>query len=204
MIGIIDYGAGNIHSVYKALDYLGIDCIVTKNHQEIQQADRLILPGVGAFPSAMENLKRSNLIDLLNEEVLVKRKPFMGICLGMQLIASKGYESGGSEGLNWISGEVKRINQQPGIKIPHDGWSDIEVVSDSELFHGLKTDRCFYFVHSYYFDVEKSADVAAYCQHGDRIPCSVLKDNIFATQFHPEKSQKIGLLLLENFSKWSV
>lgn len=205
MIAIIDYGMGNKHSVYNALSHIGVDAIVTKDEKQIRSSDRFILPGVGAFGAAIENLNKSGLKALLDDEVKVKGKPFLGICLGMQLLAEKGTEKGVFEGLGWIEGCVEKLNPEGSdLKIPHVGWNDILLTQDSPMFKGLKKDMAFYFVHSYAYNVKNTCDIAAECNYGGIFTAAVMKDNIFATQFHPEKSQKNGLLLLENFANWRV
>jgi glutamine amidotransferase len=205
MIAIIDYGMGNKHSVYNALKYIGAEALISKDPREIRKAERLILPGVGAFGAAMENLRQFGLIDILNEEVMVKGKPFLGICLGMQLLAATGTEKGLFKGLGWIAGEVQKLHPPgTGFKLPHVGWNDIELVRDTALFKGLKKEKAFYFVHSYAIRLEDKNDLIATGNYGVDFTAAVVKDNIFATQFHPEKSQKNGLTILENFVNWRV
>ncbi len=205
MIAIIDYGMGNKHSVYNALKYIGVDSVISRDAGEISKAERIILPGVGAFGAAMENLRQMGLEDILHEEIMVKGKPFLGICLGMQLLAETGTEKGLFQGLGWIAGEVTRL-QPPGtgFKLPHVGWNDIELVKDTVLFKGLKKEKAFYFVHSYAMRLKDEGDLAATSNYGVDFTAAVLRDNIFATQFHPEKSQKNGLTVLENFIDWRV
>ena len=203
MIAIVDYGMGNKHSVLNALNFLGVAAEVTADPEKIRLADRLILPGVGAFGAAMENLNRSGLREAMNEAVLTRGRPFLGICLGMQLVAARGTEKGLFDGLGWIPGEVRLLSpDSTDIKLPHVGWNDISIEGDSPLFQGLKKERAFYFVHSYAICPENPAHVAACCDYGGRFVAAVARDNIFATQFHPEKSQKNGLTILENFSEW--
>lgn len=203
MIAIVDYGMGNQHSVLNALRYLGVPAEVAADPETVRRADRVILPGVGAFGAAMENLNRSGLREAMNEAVLERGRPFLGICLGMQLVAARGTEKGLYEGLGWIAGEVRRMAPtDPGLKLPHVGWNDIVIEKDLPLFQGLKKERAFYFVHSYALCPEESGSVAAVCEYGDSFVAAVYRDNIFATQFHPEKSQKNGLMILENFSQW--
>lgn len=205
MIAIIDYGMGNKHSVYNALKYIGVDSFISQNADEISQAERIILPGVGAFGAAMENLRQFSLVDILHEEVLVKGKPFLGICLGMQLLAETGTEKGLFQGLGWIAGEVLKLQpESDGYKLPHVGWNDINIKQDSALFKGLKKERAFYFVHSYAMHLKDYQDLAAESEYGVKFTAAIQKDNIFATQFHPEKSQKNGLTVLENFVDWRI
>lgn len=203
MIAIIDYGMGNKHSIYNALKYIGADACISSDADEIGKAERIILPGVGAFGAAMENLRQSQLIEILNEEVIEKGKLFLGICLGMQLLAEKGTEKGVFQGLGWISGETVKLQpENAGLKLPHVGWNDIDIVKESVLFKGLKKERAFYFVHSYAMQLKDSQDLIAEGDYGVKFTAAVQKDNIFATQFHPEKSQKNGLIVLENFVNW--
>ena len=203
MIAIVDYGMGNKHSVLNALNFLGVAAEVTADPDRIRLADRLILPGVGAFGAAMENLNRNGLHEAMQEAVLTRGKPFLGICLGMQLVAGQGTEKGLFEGLGWIPGEVSLLTpSSPDIKLPHVGWNDIVIEADSPLFQGLKKERAFYFVHSYAFCPQNPLHVAATCDYGGSFVAAVARDNIFATQFHPEKSQKNGMTVLENFADW--
>lgn len=197
MIGIIDYGAGNLFSLKNALDFLGLENIITASAEEIKIADRLILPGVGAFPDAMRMLERSGLRSTIVEEA--GKKPFLGICLGMQLLFDYGYEFKKVKGLGLIPGKVSRI-EAPGLKIPHMGWSDVKIENKCELAEGIKEGDRFYYVHSYKAETEKRY-VSLYSEYGEYIPGLVFKGNIYGTQFHPEKSGEIGLKLLRNFSK---
>jgi glutamine amidotransferase len=195
-VAIIDYGMGNVASVEKSLTFLGIPSKLTKDQSEIASADFVILPGVGAFNQGMQNLRESGLIELLNLEVKVKKKPFMGICLGMQLIAENGYEPISCKGLGWIEGEVIKINE-PGKSIPHLGWNEISARENSIMSKFDKKD--FYFIHSYHFDVKDHTRIMATVNYGKDYVAVVQKDNIFATQFHPEKSQTLGLELIKSF-----
>lgn len=196
---IIDYGMGNIASVQKALDFLKIKNVITSNHKEIIDADFIILPGVGAFKQGMDNLIAYNLIPVLNEQVLVKQKPFMGFCLGMQLLASTGTEFVNCNGLGWIEGAVKRIIE-PQKRIPHLGWNDISVTKPG--FLSQVDQKNFYFIHSFHFDVSDKENVAATVNYGKDYVAAIQNKNIFATQFHPEKSQKSGLALLSAIFKY--
>jgi glutamine amidotransferase len=195
-VAIINYGMGNIASVEKAIKFLGYTSIVTNNHNEIRQCAYLILPGVGAFAQGMKNLKELDLVGILNNEVLVNKKPFLGICLGMQLIASKGYEIEETNGLDWIKGEVVKINE-PERSIPHLGWNEITVTKNSIIKDYNNKD--FYFIHSFHFHVLEREDIAATVNYGNEYVAAIQKDNIFATQFHPEKSQTAGLDFLNSF-----
>ncbi len=197
-IAIVDYGMGNLRSVQKAFEKIGIDCIITNNHDVIKNALKIVLPGVGAFKDAMNNLAELGLIDLLNQEVLVKKKHFLGICLGMQLIAQKSYEFGETTGLGWIDAEVVKF-PQTNLKVPHVGWNNVHFISQSKLFTNIPEDTDFYFVHSYYFQSQENV-TTAHCEYGIDFSCAIQKENIFAVQFHPEKSQTYGLKLLKNFA----
>lgn len=203
MIVIVDYGMGNKQSVLNALTFLGVEAEISADPERVRRAERLILPGVGAFGAAMENLNRSGLREAMNEAVLTRGKPFLGICLGMQLVAGRGTEKGLFDGLGWIGGEVRLLSpESPDVKLPHVGWNDIEITFQHPLFQGLKKERAFYFVHSYGFCPDNPAHVTARCDYGGEFVAAVGRDNIFATQFHPEKSQKNGLTILENFADW--
>jgi glutamine amidotransferase len=187
---------GNVGSVQKALNYLKIPSVITSNFDQIRSADFIILPGVGSFEKGMDNLRSSGLAELLTEEVMHNKKPFMGMCLGMQLIATTGYEPVKSPGLGWIKGEVIKIIS-PGKRIPHMGWNNISIQNDYYFKDIPSTD--FYFIHSYHFQVAEENAVSATVDYGIPLTACVQKDNIFAAQFHPEKSQKAGLTLLKNF-----
>ena len=197
MIGIIDYGAGNLFSLKNALDFLGLDNIITSSAKEVRDADQLILPGVGAFPDAMRMLERSGLTEAIVEEAA--KKPLLGICLGMQMLFEYGHEFETVKGLGLIPGEVRLI-VAPGLKIPHIGWSDVKLENECELSKGIKEGDRFYYVHSYRADTEKQY-VSLYSEYGEYIPGLVFRDNVYGTQFHPEKSGEIGLRLLRNFGK---
>jgi len=193
MVVIIDYGMGNVSSVQKALSFLKIESIITSNHDIIKKAEFIILPGVGSFLQGMKNLNENGLVELLTDEVIVKKKKFLGICLCMQLIMDQGEEPFQCHGLGWIKGTVTKI-QQKDLCVPHMGWNNIDVLNDKYFTKGLKND--FYFVHSYHVIPEVSDVIAATVNYGSDIVASIQKDNIFATQFHPEKSQDVGLELL--------
>ncbi len=195
MIGIIDYGAGNLFSLKNALDFLGLKNIITSSADEIKDADQLILPGVGAFPDAMKMLERSGLTQTIIEESA--KKPLLGICLGMQLLFDYGYEFQTVKGLGLIPGEVNHI-VAPGLKIPHMGWSDVLIENQCELSKGINPGDRFYYVHSYKAVTDKKY-VSVYSEYGEYIPGLVFKDKVYGTQFHPEKSGEIGLKILRNF-----
>ena len=198
MIAIIDYDAGNLKSVEKALKSLNQEVIVSRDSSEILQADKVILPGVGAFGDAMNNLDKFGLVDTI-KEVTRKNTPFLGICLGLQLLFDKSDETPGAEGLGILKGEILRIPPKEGLKIPHMGWNNIKVKEDSRLFKGLPENPYVYFVHSYYLQADDEDIVAATTEYGVKIHAAVEKDNIFACQFHPEKSSTVGLQILKNF-----
>ena len=205
MIAIIDYGMGNLLSVQKAFEYLGEDAVIADKPAQVDTAERLVLPGVGAFPDAMVSLERLGWIELLNRDVLKKGKPFLGICLGMQLLAETGEENRSYRGLGWINGRVTRFVQtEKRLKIPHVGWNDIKVVRDNSLLKDIRTGHTFYFVHSYHMVCDDPDDVTAVCDYGGEFTAAIQKNNIFATQFHPEKSQDNGIKILENFVSLNV
>lgn len=200
MIAIIDYDAGNLKSVEKALLSIGEETIVTRKHDEILAADKVILPGVGAFGDAMRKLKEYGLVDTIHEAV-DSGKPFLGICLGLQLLFRRSDESDGVEGLSILPGEILRIPDAPGIKIPHIGWNSLEVSEGARLFKGLGENPYVYFVHSYYLKADDDSIVAATAEYGGTlIHASVQKDNVYACQFHPEKSGSVGMQILKNFA----
>ena len=200
MIAIIDYDAGNLRSVEKALLSIGEETSVTRKHDEILAADKVILPGVGAFGDAMRKLKEYGLVDTIHEAV-DSGKPFLGICLGLQLLFRRSDESDGVEGLSILPGEILRIPEAPGIKIPHIGWNSLEVSEGARLFKGLGENPYVYFVHSYYLKADDDSIVAATAEYGGTlIHASVQKDNVYACQFHPEKSGSVGMQILKNFA----
>lgn len=198
MIAIVDYDAGNLASVVRALEHLGAECCITREEKEILQADRLILPGVGAFGDAMEKLERFGLVDTIKQFV-ASGKPFLGICLGQQLMFESSEETPGVKGLGLLPGRIVRIPDGPGLKIPHMGWNSLSIRLDSRLFAGLPRESYVYFVHSYYLQAEELSDVAATTEYGVTIHAAVERGNVFACQFHPEKSGEVGLHILKNF-----
>lgn len=199
MIAIIDYDAGNLKSVEKALKYLGQDVIVSRDSSEILQADKVILPGVGSFGDAMNNLDHFNLVDTI-KKVAEKDTPFLGICLGLQLLFEKSDETPGAEGLGILKGEILRIPPKEGLKIPHMGWNSLNIKPQARLFDGIANNAYVYFVHSYYLKAEDENIVAALTEYSTHIHASVESGNIFACQFHPEKSSDVGLRILKNFA----
>ena len=195
MIAVIDYGAGNLHSVKNALDYLGAESIITSSSDEILRSDKVILPGVGSFGDAMRSLKEKNLVESI-KRAADGTKPFLGICLGLQLLFGSSEESPGVEGLGVFKGSVVKIPEH-GLKIPHMGWNNISLAKESRI---LPDDKPYvYFVHSYYIKAEDRTDVSAYTEYGERLDVAVERGNVFATQFHPEKSGKAGLDILKRF-----
>ncbi len=198
MTAIIDYDAGNIKSVEKALLWLGEEAIITRERERILNADRIILPGVGAFGEAMGKLRSYGLEDVIRQAVSVQI-PFLGICLGLQLLFQKSQESPEAEGLGLLPGEILRIPSGEGLKIPHMGWNSLLFPNPGRLFCGIEENACVYFVHSYYLKAEDEGIVTASTEYGTLIHASVEKDNIFACQFHPEKSSETGLRILKNF-----
>ena len=202
MIVVIDYGMGNLHSIAKALEYVGAEVLVSSQIQDVKRADKLVLPGIGAFGDGIVNLRELGLEEVLREEIVKKAKPFLGICLGMQLLADRSFEFGEHKGLGLVRGDVVRFKfEDAKLRVPHVGWNNVDFQRSSPLFTGIKDHTDFYFVHSYHFVPKEPA--AASCDYGGQFAAALQQDNIFATQFHPEKSQKAGLKLLQNFLEWS-
>lgn len=198
MVAVIDYDAGNIKSVEKALLYLGQDVKVTRDKNVILSADRVILPGVGAFGDAMGKLRSYGLEEVI-KEVVSQGTPFLGICLGLQLLFEDSDETPGVKGLGLLPGSIRRIPDKEGLKIPHMGWNSLDVREGASLFQGIEGHPYVYFVHSYYLSAKREEDVAATTFYSTKIHASVEHDNIFACQFHPEKSSEVGLKILDNF-----
>ena len=198
MIAIIDYDAGNLKSVEKAVKFLGEDVVISRDHDEILAADKVILPGVGSFGDAMGKLKNYKLVNTIYD-VADKNIPFLGICLGLQLLFESSDESKGVDGLGLLKGKIVRIPDCEGLKIPHIGWNSLALQGDGRLFRGIKEQSYVYFVHSYYLQAESESIVKATTEYSTHIHASVEKDNIFACQFHPEKSGEVGLNILKNF-----
>lgn len=199
MIAILDYDAGNLKSVEKALRFLGQECGITRDAREVANADALILPGVGSFGFAMEQLKKYE-IDKMLAEAAEEGKPVLGICLGLQLMFDGSEEGLGAEGLHLLKGSIARIPDAPGLKIPHIGWNSLELMHDGRLFCGLDGEPYVYFVHSYYLKAKDEGIVTAKARYGVEIHASVERGNLFACQFHPEKSGSAGLRILSNFA----
>ena len=200
MIAVIDYDAGNLKSVEKALLSLGEKVLVTRDRQELLHADKVILPGVGHFGDAMEKLRSFGLVDVV-KEIAQSGKPFLGICLGLQLLFERSEEAPGVEGLGILKGEILRIPDDRGLKVPHIGWNSLKLQNQGRLFRGLEEEPYVYFVHSYYLKAAEPQIVKAVTEYGVRIDASVEQGNVFACQFHPEKSSRTGLAILNNFSK---
>ena len=212
-IAVIDYGSGNLKSAAKALEVAASNInissriVVTSDPKEIKQSDKIILPGQGSFRDCYLSIKKiSGLNEVLNEFVLEKKKPILGICVGMQLFAKTGYESQETKGFGWIDADVRKINNlNKKIKLPHMGWNEIELKkNDCFLFSKIKNKSHMYFIHSYEFMTKQKDCIVATTSYGNSITVSVAKKNIVGTQFHPEKSQKNGLIILENFLKWDA
>ncbi len=200
MIAVIDYDAGNIKSVEKALDYLGEKCIVTRDRKLIEQADKVILPGVGAFGDAMHRLNEYGLTETIHN-VTDKGKPFLGICLGLQLLFESSEESEGVAGLGILPGKIIRFPEDKGYKVPQIGWNSLDIKAGATLFKNVPNQSYVYFVHSYYLKAADEGIVAATTEYAAHVDASVEKNNIFACQFHPEKSGRVGLEILKNFAE---
>ena len=198
MIAIIDYDAGNIKSVEKSLNYLGEEAIITRDHDEIVNSDKVILPGVGAFADAMEKIRHYGLEETIHE-VVEKNIPFLGICLGLQLMFESSDEGPGVKGLGLLPGKILRIPKSGDLKIPHMGWNSLKFQNNGRLFKGIPEDSYVYFVHSYYLKAADEGIVTATTEYSTHIHASVEQGNVFACQFHPEKSSDIGIQILKNF-----
>lgn len=203
MIAIIDYGMGNVRSLHNALQYIGCDAVITADSDKIRHAERIILPGVGAFGDAMAAIRARGLDEQLEADVHQGGKPMLGICLGMQLLARTSTEHGVHQGLGWLDATVERFDPSGGLKIPHIGWNEVDSLLDEPLFRGIRQDeRNFYFVHSFHVRCSNQADVIATSDYGGPFAAAVRHENVIATQFHPEKSQDNGIRVLENFLRW--
>ena len=205
MVGIIDYGMGNLLSVYNAFDYLGEDVKICKYPEDLKNTDHIVIPGVGAFKDCIELITNSGFLEELENQVIKEGKPTLGICLGMQVMAKKGFEFGEHKGLCWFDSEVIKIDiENSDLKLPNIGWNEIKQKIEHPLFKGISNMSDFYLVHSFFMDCNDKNDVIATYEYGENtITAAILKDNIFATQFHPEKSQDNGLKLLSNFINWN-
>ena len=203
-VTIVDYQSGNISSVINSFTEVAkdkVDLSVTSDINKIKSSDKIILPGQGSFKSCVDSLNNINgLIDALNEFATINKKPLLGICVGLQMFADVGYEEAETKGLGWIPGKVSKIDNQNGkFKLPHIGWNEIEIQKESKIFKDIKNKSHMYFVHSYEFVPEDKSVISATTEYSSKIVCSVERDNLFGTQFHPEKSDKIGLKIIENF-----
>ena len=203
-VTIVDYNSGNISSVINSFEKVAKDKVnieVTSDLNKIKSSDKLVLPGQGSFKSCVDALNKINgLIDTLNEFAISRKKPLLGICVGLQMFADIGYEESETKGLGWISGKVSKIDNQNGkFKLPHIGWNQIKIIKDSKIFRDIENNSHMYFVHSYEFIPENKNVILATTDYSSNIVCSIEKDNIFGTQFHPEKSDKIGLKIIDNF-----
>jgi len=202
MLTIVDYGMGNLSSVAKAFENLREEVVVSNRAQDLERAERIVLPGVGAYAEGMKNLKALGLIEPLEEQVFQRRKPFVGLCLGMQLLARDSFEMGHHEGLGWLPATVKPLEVSEDLKSIHIGWNDVSPKNDCPLFAGLGTEPNFYFVHSYHLECDDESVIAGTSHYGHPIVAAIQKGNVFGVQFHPEKSQETGLALLANFLRW--
>lgn len=197
---IIDYGVGNLRSVKNALDMMRVDSVISSDVDHIKRASHLILPGVGSFEAGMKGLRERGLVEILREEVMVNNKRILGICLGMQLFASKGYEYGEFDGLDFIKGKVVKIdNEKSKLRLPHIGWNNVVVEGDHVITRGFEKEPIFYFVHSFHFVPDDSRAIAGVCEYGHKIAAIIESENIFGSQFHPEKSHSDGIRILSNF-----
>lgn len=203
MTAIIDYGAGNLQSVKKALDYIGAESIITDDPETIKKCDRILLPGVGSFGDAIKSMQDKGLVEIIKQEAL-SGKPFLGICLGLQLLFEESEESPEVKGLGIFKGKIKKFPADMGLKIPHIGWNSLEIKQKDKLFKDIPENSYVYFVHSYYLCAENDDEVATVTNYGIDFHSAVGKNNIFATQFHPEKSGEIGLQILRNFASMEV
>ena len=210
-IVIIDYGSGNLRSAAKSFERaaqdngLDADVLVSGSPDDVLKADRIVLPGVGAFADCKDGLDGiDGLHDALNEAVLVKARPFMGICVGMQLMSDVGHEFGDTPGLGWIAGDVTALDtSDTGLKIPHMGWNNLNILVEHPVFDGVKSGEHAYFVHSYHYQTKDPAHVLANVEYGGEVTAAIGRDNLIGTQFHPEKSQQVGLHIIANFLRWA-
>ncbi len=202
-VHLVDTGVNNLLSICNALEMAGADLHICRNPEELADAERIVLPGVGAYRDCINGLKNQGFIPMLNKLTLEERRPTMGICVGMQMMARRSFEGGEYEGLGWFEADVVRIQpDDPRIRVPQIGWNSTHFRAGEPLASGLPANPDFYYVHSYYLHCDNADDIAAYCEYSIKVTSSVRKGNIVATQFHPEKSQDYGLRVLENFLAW--
>ena len=199
-ICILDYGSGNVRSVFNVIKHLGYDVEISNSKLAIKNSSHLILPGVGSYGSAMDKINEKIPLECLENSVFIDGKPFLGICVGMQVLSDEGNEFGKKEGLGWINGSVNILDSD-NLPLPHVGWNDVDFKVEKSIMNGLLDNKDFYFVHSYYFEALKKENVIATTSYGKNFPSIVNKDNIYGFQFHPEKSQRAGQLILKNFIK---
>lgn len=203
-IAVVDYGMGNVRSLTNALEYLGCDAVITCEPAVLGDADRIVLPGVGAFGDAMKAIRERHLEDVLTRQALVVGKPILGICLGMQLFALSSDEHGEHRGLGWLKADIRRLAVHQPLKVPHVGWNEVEFPEDDWLFLGVRREEAnFYFVHSYHMRCQDASDVVATTEYGGPVTAVVRRGNLVAAQFHPEKSQDNGLRFLRNWVAWT-
>jgi len=200
MIVIIDYGMGNLHSVLKAFRRIGADAIVSSKGEDIQKAEKLVLPGVGHFKKGMENLEKRGLIEILNKKIIGEKTPILGICLGMQLF-TKFSEEGDAGGLGWIDARTIKFNLGDKFRVPHMGWNNIKIEKDNKIFSNLNKEDYFYFVHSFHVNCKNKEDILSITEYGKKFISAIQKENIIGVQFHPEKSHDAGLEILKNFAE---
>jgi glutamine amidotransferase len=198
-VAIVDYGMGNLQSVKNAFEALGATVVIAREPEAVRSADKVIVPGVGAFGEAMATLRSRGWVEVLEAEVRQNRKPLMGLCLGMQLLATDGTEGGACSGLGWIAGAVTQLPGDADTRVPHMGWNDVTPSPRTRMYQGISGPQTFYFVHSYVLEPADRRSVSGVCRHGRAFVASIEQDHIWATQYHPEKSQKAGLQVLRNF-----
>ena len=203
MIAIIDYGMGNLRSVSKAFEHLGYPVSITRDPRLMLSATHVVLPGVGAFRDCMNNLVRFDLVEPI-KKVIASGRPFLGICLGLQLLFSESEEFGNHRGMDVLKGRVRRLDPPRSFKVPHMGWNQVRIKKKQDILEGIEEDSAFYFVHSYYVVPEDPGIICTETEYGFSFASCIIKDNIFACQFHPEKSQTVGLRLLRNFAGWDI
>ena len=198
MICILDYGSGNVGSVYNLVKYMNYNVLISNEDDIIRESTHIILPGVGSFGESMKKINNNLPMDLIHNEVVIRKKPFLGICVGMQVLAQKGFEFGEHQGLGWINGKVDKLNSG-NLPLPHIGWNDIQIRNNSSLLENINEIKDFYFVHSFCFEAENDENIIATTNYGSEFTSIIQKENIVGVQFHPEKSQKLGMLLIKNF-----